>query len=242
MTSLTVGQPQAVTPSRGSILVVDDEPPTAEVVSRYLQRAGYETKIAADGARALETAMALRPDLTVLDVKLPRVDGLDVMRRLRAEDGRRPAVILLSGRSSEMDRVIGLRSGADDYVVKPFSPAELVARVEAVMRRAEPAAIPAASLEFGEIRIDPAGRRVFVGGDEVRLAGREFDLLLFLAQHPGQVFSRDDLMRLVWQYSFYTDASTVTVHIRRLRAKIEADPADPRHLQTVWGVGYRFEP
>jgi DNA-binding response OmpR family regulator len=222
--------------------VVDDEPTIAEVVSRYLQRAGYETKIAGDGTRALEAVMTLRPDLIVLDLKLPRLDGLDVMRRVRADDRRRPAVILLSGRSSEVDRVIGLRSGADDYVVKPFSPAELVARVDAVMRRAEPAPISAAPLEFGDLRIDPSGRRVFVQGSEARLAGREFDLLLFLAQHPGQAFSRDDLMRSVWHYSFYTDTSTVTVHMRRLRAKIEADPANPRHLQTVWGMGYRFEP
>jgi DNA-binding response OmpR family regulator len=179
------------------VLVVDDEPTVAELVSRYLQRAGYETEIAANGARAMERAVVLRPDLIVLDVKLPHLDGLDVMRQLRAEDGRNPAVILLSGRSSEMDRVIGLRSGADDYVVKPFSPAELVARVDAVIRRAEPTPTPAAPLEFGDVRVDPSGRRAFVRGEEVRLAGREFELLLFLAQHPGQVFSRDELMRSV---------------------------------------------
>jgi DNA-binding response OmpR family regulator len=224
------------------VLVVDDEPTIAEIVSRYLQRAGYDTDIAADGAKAIDVAVTRRPDLVVLDLNLPRRDGLEVMRQLRAGDARRPAVILLSGRSSEMDRVIGLRSGADDYVVKPFSPAELVARVDAVLRRTEPEPVPAVPLEFGDVRIDPSGRRVFVGGDEVRLAAREFDLLFFLAQHPGQAFSRDDLMRSVWQYSFYTDASTVTVHVRRLRAKVEADPANPRHLQTVWGVGYRFEP
>jgi DNA-binding response OmpR family regulator len=212
------------------------------VVSRYLQRAGYVTETASDGARAIDAAAALRPDLVVLDAKLPQIDGLDVMRRLRAEDRTRPAVILLCRTCSEMDRVIGLRSGADDYVVKPFSPAELVARVEAVLRRAEPEAKREPPLEFGEIRIDPAARTVLVHREEVSLAQREFDLLLYLAQHPGQVFSRDDLMRAVWQYSFYTDASTVTVHIRRLRAKIEAHPAHPRHLVTVWGVGYRFDP
>jgi DNA-binding response OmpR family regulator len=235
-------QPKAATATRRSVLVVEDEPTIAEVVARYLQRAGYETEIAGDGSRALETAAALHPDLVVLDLKLPRLHGLDVMRRLHAEDRQRPAVILLSGKSSELDRVIGLRSGADDYVVKPFSPAELVARVEAVLRRVEPMPIAAAPLEFGDVRIDVSARRVFVGGDEVRLAGREFDVLLFLAQHPGQAFSRDQLMQSVWQYSFYTDTSTVTVHIRRLRAKIEADPTHPRHLKTVWGVGYRFEP
>jgi DNA-binding response OmpR family regulator len=223
--------------------VVDDEPTIAEVVARYLQRAGYATQIASDGARAMDAATASRPDLIVLDVKLPRVDGLEVMRRLRAEDRARPAVILLSGRGGELDRVIGLRSGADDYMVKPFSPVELVARVEAVMRRAEPAPREReATVDFGELRIDPAARRVFVRGGEVQLAQREFDLLLHLAEHPNEVLSRDDLMRAVWQYSFYTDASTVTVHMRRLRAKVEEDPANPRYLKTVWGVGYRFEP
>jgi DNA-binding response OmpR family regulator len=150
-------------------------------------------------------------------------------------------VIVLSGRDGELDRVLSLRSGADDYVVKPFSPAELVARVEAVLRRTDPAPVQQAPLEFDGIRIEPAGRRVFVGEDQVRLARREFDVLLFLARHPGQAFSRDDLMREVWRYSFYTDNSTVTVHVRRLRAKIENDPARPRYIKTVWGIGYRFE-
>jgi DNA-binding response OmpR family regulator len=228
--------------SRGSVLVVDDEPTIAEVVSRYLQLAGYETEIASDGVEAVEAAAALRPDLVVLDLKLPRMDGLEVMRRVRGGDRRRPAIILLSGKGGELDRVVGLQSGADDYVVKPFSPAELVARVDAVLRRAEPEPMREAPLDFGEVRIDPTARRAFVRGNEVRLAQREFDVLLYLAQHPGRAFSRDDLIRAVWQYSYYTDTSTVTVHIRRLRAKIEDDPANPRHLQTVWGVGYRFEP
>ena len=242
MFSLTAREAQ--TPgSRGSVLVVDDEPTIAEVVSRYLQRAGYATQIASDGARAMDAAATLQPDLIVLDVKLPRVDGLEVMRRLRAEGRQQPAVILLSGRAGELDRVIGLRSGADDYVVKPFSPVELVARVEAVVRRAEPASHERVEpIEVGEVRIDPAARRVWARGDEVQLAQREFDLLLYLAEHPNEVFSRDELMRAVWQYSFYTDDSTVTVHVRRLRAKVEEDPANPRHLKTVWGVGYRFEP
>jgi DNA-binding response OmpR family regulator len=242
MPSLTTGQAQAPG-TRGSVLVVDDEPTIAEVVSRYLQRAGYATQVASDGVQAMDVATALRPDLIVLDVKLPRIDGLDVMRRLRADGRPGPAVILLSGRAAELDRVIGLRSGADDYVVKPFSPVELVARVEAVMRRAEPGPRERSEpLEFGEVRIDPIARRVWVRRDEVQLAQREFDLLLYLANHPNEVFSRDDLMAAVWQYSFYTDSSTVTVHIRRLRAKVEEDPANPRHLKTVWGVGYRFQP
>jgi DNA-binding response OmpR family regulator len=228
--------------ARGSVLVVDDEPTIAEVVSRYLERAGYRTRIASDGVEAIEAAAAQRPDLVVLDLMLPRIDGLEVMRRLRELDRDRIAVILLTAKGEESDRVIGLRLGADDYVVKPFSPAELVARVDAVLRRVDTAPTQDPEIEVGDLRIDPAGRRVFVNGAEAQLTQREFDVLLFLARHPGQVFSRNQLMDAVWQYSFYSDTSTVTVHIRRLRAKIEADPALPRHIQTVWGVGYRFQP
>jgi two-component system response regulator ResD len=227
---------------RGSVLVVDDEPTIAEVVSRYLERAGYRTRVAADGVQAIEAAADLRPDLVVLDLMLPRIDGLEVMRRLREHGRDRIAVILLTAKGEESDRVIGLRLGADDYVVKPFSPAELVARVDAVLRRVEVTPRDEPAIELDGLRIDPAGRRVFVAGEEMQLTQREFDVLLFLARHPGQVFSRNQLMDAVWQYSFYSDTSTVTVHIRRLRAKIEPDPAQPRHIQTVWGVGYRFQP
>ena len=227
--------------SRGSVLVVDDEPTIAEVVARYLERAGYRTRVAADGVAAIEAAARQRPDLVVLDLMLPRIDGLEVMRRLREQDRERIAVILLTAKSEEADRVIGLRLGADDYVVKPFSPAELVARVDAVLRRIDTSPEQEVPLELGGLRIDPAARRVFVRGEEALLTQREFDLLLFMARHPGQVFSRNQLMDAVWQYAFYTDTSTVTVHIRRLRAKIEIDPAEPRHIQTVWGVGYRFQ-
>ncbi len=227
---------------RGSVLVVDDEPTIAEVVSRYLERAGYRTRIASDGVQAIEVAADLHPDLVVLDLMLPRIDGLEVMRRLREHERDRIAVILLTAKGEESDRVIGLRLGADDYVVKPFSPAELVARVDAVLRRVEVAPRHEPVIELDDLRIDPAGRRVFVSGVESQLTQREFDVLLFLARHPGQVFSRNQLMDAVWQYSFYSDTSTVTVHIRRLRAKIESDPAQPRHIQTVWGVGYRFQP
>jgi two-component system response regulator ResD len=227
---------------RGSVLVVDDEPTIAEVVSRYLERAGYRTHIAADGNAAIDAAAAHRPDLVVLDLMLPGIDGLEVMRRLREHDRARPPVILLTAKGEESDRVIGLRLGADDYVVKPFSPAELVARVDAVLRRTETAPEHEAPIELEDMTIDPAARRVVVRGEEAQLTQREFDVLLFLARHPGQVFSRNQLMDAVWQYSFYSDTSTVTVHIRRLRAKIEADPASPRHIQTVWGVGYRFQP
>jgi DNA-binding response OmpR family regulator len=228
--------------ARGSILVVDDEPTIGEVVARYLERAGYRTRIAADGVQALEAAASNRPDLVVLDLMLPGLDGLEVMRRLRDHDRDRIAVILLTARGEESDRVIGLRLGADDYVVKPFSPAELVARVDAVLRRVDTSPGQEAPLELSGLTIDPGARRVFVRGQEVQLTQREFEVLLFLARHPGQVFSRNQLMDAIWQYSFYTDTSTVTVHIRRLRAKIETDPSEPRHIQTVWGVGYRFQP
>jgi two-component system response regulator ResD len=240
-----LGDNRWVTPkehARGDVLVVDDEPTIAEVVARYLDRAGYETRIAADGAQAIEMAGARRPDLVVLDLMLPGLDGLEVMRRLRDADRGHPAVILLTAKGEESDRVIGLRLGADDYVVKPFSPAELVARVDAVLRRIDTAPEQAEPIEFEGLRIDLAARRVFVAGEEAQLTQREFDLLLFLARHPGQVFSRNQLMDAVWQYSFYSDTSTVTVHIRRLRAKVESDPASPRFIQTVWGVGYRFQP
>ena len=155
---------------------------------------------------------------------------------------RRPAIILLTAKGEETDRVVGLRLGADDYVVKPFSPAELVARVDAVLRRVDPEPEHEPPLEFGDLLVDPAARRVLVGGEECALTVREYELLLFLARHPGQAFSRHALMDRVWGYSFYTDTSTVTVHIRRLRAKVEPDPAQPRHIETVWGIGYRFAP
>ena len=228
--------------ARGSVLVVDDEPTIAEVVARYLERAGYRTRVASDGVQAIEAAASSRPDLVVLDLMLPGVDGLEVMRRLRDHNRERIAVILLTAKGEEADRIIGLRLGADDYVVKPFSPAELVARVDAVLRRVDTSPGQAAPIELSDLTIDPGARRVFVRGEEVALTQREFEVLLFLARHPGQVFSRNQLMDAVWQYSFYTDTSTVTVHIRRLRAKIEPDPSEPRHIQTVWGVGYRFQP
>ncbi|MBV9820095.1 MAG: response regulator transcription factor [Solirubrobacterales bacterium] len=229
-------------PARGRVLVVDDEPTIGDVVSRYLRRAGYQAQVAATAHDALERALRDRPDVIVLDLMLPDGDGLEVMRRLRQYDPVRTAFILLTARGEESDRVIGFRLGADDYVVKPFSPAELVARVDAIVRRLAPDPGPPAPLHFGELEIDPGGRRVRLGGTEVELTLREFELLLFMARHPGQAFTRDQLMDNVWQYTFYSDTSTVTVHIRRLRAKVERDPAQPRYLETVWGVGYRFAP
>jgi len=234
--------------SRGTVLVVDDEPTIVEVVARYLARAGFQAREAFDGPGALEAARLERPDLVVLDVMLPGLDGIEVMRRLHEQPGEPVPVILLTARAEESDRLVGLRRGADDYVVKPFSPAELVARVEAVMRRAGRAGAAAgedADLEpivHGPLRIDQAARTVTLDGEELTLTQREYELLRFLAARPGRVFSRDQLMEQVWGYDFYTDTSTVTVHVRRLRAKLEPDPADPRWIETVWGVGYRFRP
>ena len=225
---------------RGSVLVVDDEPTIGEVVCRYLERAGYETHVALDGIEAVEAAAARDPDLIVLDLMLPGLDGLEAMRRIRANGGRRTAIILLTARGEESDRVIGLRLGADDYIVKPFSPAELVARVDAVLRRVDTVPEQEPPLRFDGLTVDPGGRRVQVDGEDVVLTQREFELLLFLARHPGQAFTRNQLMDHVWGYSFYTDTSTVTVHIRRLRAKLEETPERPRWIETVWGVGYRF--
>ena len=228
--------------ARADILVVDDEPTISEVLCRYLERAGYGTRVAADGHAAMAAVVGHAPDLIVLDLMLPGIDGLEVMRRVRERDRDRTAIILLTARGEESDRIVGLRLGADDYVVKPFSPAELVARVDAVLRRLDTSPETQPPLRFGEIVIDPTARRVTVGAQEVALTQREFELLLFLARHPGQAFTRNQLMDLVWRYSFYTDTSTVTVHIRRLRAKIEPDPELPRFIDTVWGVGYRFSP
>jgi two-component system, OmpR family, response regulator ResD len=227
--------------TRASVLVVDDEPTIGEVVSRYLERAGYDARVAEDGYAALEAVAERAPDLIVLDLMLPGLDGLEVMRRVRAEN-RASAIILLTARGEESDRVTGLRLGADDYVVKPFSPAELVARVDAVLRRIEPVRDRQETLHFDGLEIDQDARRARLDGAVVELTPREFELLLFLARHPGEAFTREQLMSRVWQFSFYVDTSTVTVHIRRLRTKLELDPARPRFIETVWGVGYRFVP
>jgi DNA-binding response OmpR family regulator len=229
--------------SRGTVLIVDDEPTIVEVVGRYMERAGYETHGAGDGPEALRLAALHRPDLVVLDVMLPGIDGIEVMRRLHEGPGERTAVIMLTARGEESDRLVGLRHGADDYVVKPYSPAELVARVDAVLRRVSPPVeAEPEPIEHGPLRIDPASRTVTLAGEEISLTQREFDLLAFLAMHPGRVYSRDQLMESVWDYPFFTDTSTVTVHVRRLRAKLGDDPAEPRFIETVWGVGYRLKP
>ncbi|MFJ8825228.1 response regulator transcription factor [Streptomyces sp. NPDC102467] len=220
------------------VLVVDDDPTVAEVVTGYLERAGHIVDRAGDGPTALARAAAHRPDLVVLDLMLPGMDGLEVCRRIRSR-GPVP-VIMLTARGDEEDRVLGLEVGADDYVTKPFSPRELVLRVESVLRRARPGT-DRHPVRAGGLTVDPAARRATRDGAELALTLREFDLLAFFLRHPGRVYSREDLMREVWGWEF-GDLSTVTVHIRRLRGKVEDDPARPRLIQTVWGVGYRFEP
>ena len=228
--------------SKPTILVVDDEPSIREVVSIYLGRAGYRVLVAEDGQTALEILEREPPDLVVLDLMLPEIDGLEITRRLRAA-GEIP-IIMLTARREEIDRILGLEMGADDYVVKPFSPRELVSRVKAVLRRTLGSAIARDEqpLVFADLHIDPVTRLVEVDGKERTLTAKEFDLLWVLARHPRQVFNRNQLLDLVWGMTEYVDPSTVTVHVRRLREKIEADPSNPRHIQTVWGVGYRFEP
>jgi DNA-binding response OmpR family regulator len=223
----------------GRVLVVDDDATVAGIVSRYLAREGYEVDNVADGERALDQARAHPPDLVVLDLMLPRMDGLEVCRRLRRFSA--VPVIMLTARGEELDRVLGLRLGADDYVVKPFSPRELTARVNSVLRRTAlpPPKKALTKIVAGAIEIDLAARSVHVAAEPVQLPTREFELLAFLAQHPDKTFSRQELLDRVWGYSF-GDTATVTVHVRRIRSKIEADPRTPSHLETVWGVGYRF--
>lgn len=226
------------------ILVVEDEAMVAEVVERYLRREGYDVDVAHDGYAALEAFQRLAPDLVILDVMLPGIDGLEVCRRIR-ERASTP-VILLTARDGEADKVNGLGLGADDYVTKPFSPREVVARVEAVLRRTAAAgAVPGApergELRFGELAIDRVRRTVHLRREPVALTAREFDLLLYVAEHPGRVFTREQLMDAIWDQDFDGDAGTVTVHVRRLRTKIERDASRPVYLKTVWGVGYKFE-
>ncbi len=223
------------------ILVVEDEPMVAEVVERYLRRDGYDVHVAHDGAAALQLFEREAPDLIVLDLMLPGVDGMEVARQVRAQ-GETP-VIMLTARGEEVDKLVGLELGADDYVTKPFSPRELSARVKAVLRRTgRSVQVDGDTFRFDDLRINGRTRTVEDRRGPIKLTAREFDLLFHLARHPSQVFTRDQLMDAVWDYEFAGDSSTVTVHMRRLRSKVEADPSRPRHLKTVWGVGYKFEP
>lgn len=228
--------------SNAQILVIEDEPNILEVVALYLKRAGYTVRTARDGQEALDALEQAKPDLIILDLMLPQVNGTTIARWVR-DRGDTP-IIMLTARREEADRIAGLEMGADDYVVKPFSPQELVSRVRAVLRRAR---LPASSgeaptLRFTGLEIDPRTHLVTVRGEELLLTAREFDLLYLLASHPRQVFSRNHLLEQVWGVSDYIDPGTVTVHIRRLREKLESDPANPTRLLTVWGVGYKFEP
>ncbi len=223
-----------------SVLVVEDDPTVSEVVARYLEREGYDVETVADGTAALERADANWPDLVVLDLMLPGIDGLEVCRRLR--DRASVPVIMLTARGDEDDRIVGLELGADDYMSKPFSPRELVSRVKAVLRRAAaplPDIAPSV-LEASDLRVDVQAREVRKAGELVLLTAREFDLLVYLMRNPRQAFSREELLEHVWGFT-YGDTATVTVHIRRLREKVEADPAQPALVTTVWGVGYRFD-
>ncbi|MBA3243622.1 MAG: response regulator transcription factor [Actinobacteria bacterium] len=223
-----------------TVLVVDDEPIVREVVVRYLQREGYTTLEASDGERARIMLEAQKPDLVVLDVMLPGTDGLELCRWIRSRSEL--PVILLTARGEEADRIVGLELGADDYVTKPFSPRELAARVRTVLRRATPPVEIDERLAFEGLELDAGTREVHKEGEELKLTAKEFDLLWFLASNPRKVFSRDQLMSRVWGYEAALDTGTVTVHVRRLREKIEDRPSHPRFLQTVWGVGYRFAP
>ena len=230
-------------PQKTRILVVDDEPNIREVVDLYLRREGYNVEIAGDGIAALQAIERQRPDLIVLDLMLPKLDGLQLTRALREADYNIP-IIMLTAKSEETDRIAGLDLGADDYVTKPFSPKELVARVKAVLRRSAikpPVDSQAQPVSAGNITINPAARQVITQQGEVSLTAKEFDLLWFFIKHLGQVFTRDQLLDNVWGFDFFGDASVVTVYVRRLREKIERQPTKPEHLLTVWGVGYKFQ-
>jgi DNA-binding response OmpR family regulator len=229
---------------RRRILVVDDEPTIREVVSEYLEVEGFEVMRAATGLEALNLAAARPPDLVVLDVMLPGIDGIEVCRRLRAASA--VPILMLTALTQEADALAGFGVGADDYVTKPFRPRELVMRVQAIMRRVETMSVPAmvldGTLRFGTLVIRPQLREAERDGVSLELTAKEFDLLHFLATHPRQVFTRAQLVEQVWNYEYLGDGNTVTVHMRRLREKVEPEPARPRHLRTVWGVGYKFEP
>jgi DNA-binding response OmpR family regulator len=223
-----------------TVLVVDDEPIVREVVVRYLEREGYRTLEADDGDQARRLLERNRPDLVVLDVMLPGTDGLELCRWIRSRSDL--PVIMLTARGEEADRIVGLELGADDYVTKPFSPRELAARVRTVLRRTSPPAPAGERLSFADVELDAETREVTKAGRPLQLTAKEFDLLWFLARHPRKVFSRDQLMLRVWGYEAALDTGTVTVHMRRLREKIEERPSQPQLLQTVWGVGYRLTP
>jgi DNA-binding response OmpR family regulator len=222
------------------VLVVDDDATVRDVVGRYLDEAGYQVDLAADGPTGLRAALERSPDAVVLDLMLPGMTGLDVCRALRRENDRLP-IVMLTALGEEDDRVLGLELGADDYVTKPFSARELVLRIGSVLRRSRPAEPAGSLLVDGVLRVDPAARRAELDGRELALTTREFDLLAYLLAHPGRAYTRAELLAEVWGWEF-GDQSTVTVHVRRLREKIEADSTRPQRIATIWGTGYRYDP
>jgi two-component system, OmpR family, response regulator ResD len=226
--------------SMSRVLVVDDDETLSEVLLGYLQRAGHDPSVVTDGPMALAEVSKRAPELVVLDLMLPGIDGLEVCRRVRANHADIP-VIMLTALGEAEDRIAGLEVGADDYITKPFSPRELVLRIDSVLRRSRRAATAPTVLTAGPVRVDVPARRATNDGRELALTVRELDLLIFLMSHPGQAFRRAELMSDVWGWTF-ADHSTVTVHVRRLREKIEVEPSHPKLIQTVWGIGYRFEP
>jgi two-component system, OmpR family, response regulator ResD len=235
---------RSTTEPRRRVLIVDDETSLREVLRQYLRLEGFVTLEAADGVEALQVAQRTPPDLIILDLMLPGVDGVEVCRRLREMTAA--PILMLTARHEEADKVEGFQAGADDYVTKPFSPREVVMRVRAIMRRLEVTTVPAIALDgvlrLGSMVINPQTRQVERDGRVVDVTTKEFDLLYFLARRPRQVFTRQQLLDHVWDGAYYGDPSTVTVHIRRLREKVESDPANPRHIKTIWGIGYKFEP
>jgi two-component system, OmpR family, response regulator ResD len=236
-------QGELQTPPR-RVLIVDDEEHIREVLRMYLEAEGFAVVEAADGMEALTQAARTPPDLIILDLMLPGIDGMEVCRQLRARSAI--PILMLTARGEEQDKLAGFVEGADDYVTKPFSPREVTMRVQAIMRRIEVTSVPAMAMEgilrFGDLVITIDRRSAEIGGVPLELTVKEFDLLLFLARHPHQVFTRQQLLDNVWGFAYFGDASTVTVHIHRLRDKIEADPIHARRLKTVWGIGYKFEP
>ncbi|HEY7835361.1 MAG TPA: response regulator transcription factor [Ktedonobacterales bacterium] len=239
----TTADGSAAKPAR-RILIVDDEPTVREVVGQYLALEGYAIVTAADGLEALRLAAASPPDLVILDLMLPGIDGIEVCRRLRAASA--VPILMLTARTEDLDKIEGFEAGTDDYITKPFRAREVVMRVRAIMRRLEavsaPAMVTEGDLRFGGLVIRSRLHQAERDGQPLDLTAKEFDLLRYLASHPGQVCTRHDLLRDVWNYEYFGDGTTVTVHMRRLREKVEYDPARPSHLRTVWGVGYRFEP
>jgi two-component system, OmpR family, response regulator RegX3 len=229
-----------LTSDRSRILVVDDEPIVREVLTNYLAREGFDVSAASDGAEALHLIDETAPDVIVLDLMLPRISGLEVLRSINTDGG--PRVIILSAKASAEERIAGLDLGADDYVTKPYSPQEVVSRVRAVLRRPVEQLHAPSSLTFGHVEIDRLGHVVLVDGDVVHMTLKEYELLVMLAEQPGRAFTRPELLSLVWGYLWTGATETVTVHMRRLRSKVERDPSRPQHLVTVRGVGYRFEP